>query len=363
MRLPPTLAVYIGRLFAFWFAAVLCGLAMVVYLLDTIELIRRTQRFEIPMVVLLKLSAFKVPHLTLELIPFVVLFAGMLSFWRLARSHELTVIRAAGVSVWQFLLPVIAVALAIGAVRVAVLDPVAAALYARYETLEAEQLRGRTSRLAVSPTGFWLRQADGAGNSIVHALRVASREMELYDVIIWNFEGTDRFAGRIDAKSARLEPGAWVLQGATINRPERPSRHEDSLRVPTDMTPERIQDAFASPDTISFWDLPGFIRTLEAAGFPAQRHRLHFQRLLASPLLLAAMVLIAATVSLRPPRRGGALAMAVTGIAAGFLLFFVSNLVAALGLSRAIPVDLAAWTPAAVTSLLGVSLLLHFEDG
>ena len=30
---------------------------------------------------------------------------------------------------------------------------------------------------------------------------------------------------------------------------------------------------------------------------------------------------------------------------------------------NAIPVDLAAWTPAAVTALLGTALLLHLEDG
>jgi lipopolysaccharide export system permease protein len=363
MRLPATLAVYIGRLFVFWFAAVFSGLALVVYLFDSIELIRRTQRVDVPLGMLLSLSALKLPHLATELVPFVVLFAAMLCFWRLSRSHELTVIRAAGVSVWQFLLPVMAVAIAIGALRVAVVNPVAAALYSRYETLEGELLRGRTSSLAVSATGFWLRQADGAGNSVVHALRVASREMELHEVIVWSFEGADRFAGRVDARSARLEPGAWVLSDAWVSRPERPSRHEDSLRLPTDMTPERIQDAFAAPETISVWELPGFIRTLEAAGFTALRHRLHLQRLLASPLLLGAMVLIAASVSLRPPRRGGALAMAVIGVGAGFLLFFTSNLVAALGLSRAIPVDLAAWTPAAVTALLGTALLLHLEDG
>ena len=367
MRLPGTLAIYVGRLFTFWFLAVFAGLTLIVYLFDTIELIRRTQRIDVPLAMLLKLAGFKLPHLATELVPFVVLFAAMLCFWRLARSHELTVIRASGVSIWQFLLPVMAVAIVIGAFRVGVVNPIAAALYTRYETLEGELLRGRTSALAVSPTGFWLRQADRSGNSVIHALRVASREMELHDVIVWSFErgaeSADRFAGRIDARSGRLENGAWILTDAWISQPERPARHVDSVRVDTDMTPERIQDAFAAPETISVWELPAFIRTLEVAGFTALRHRLHLQRLLASPLLLGAMVLIAASVSLRPPRRGGTMLMAVVGVGAGFVLFFVSNLVAALGLSRAIPVDLAAWAPAAFTALLGTALLLHLEDG
>src|SRR6202008_5029082 len=102
--------------------------------------------------------------------------------------------------------------------------------------------------------------------------------------------------------------------------------------------------------TISFWDLPAFIRTLENAGFSAVRHRIYWQRSIAGPLLLFAMVLLAATFSLRPPRRGGAIKLVVGGVGSGFLLFFLSNLVAALGQSASIPVVLAAWTPAAVST-------------
>ena len=182
-----TLSVYIGRLFAFWFAAVFAGIAGIVYMLDSIELLRRSQRVEVPLSLLLKLSALKLPQLLMELFPFVVLFAAMLCFWRLARSHELTVVRASGVSVWQFLTPVIVLVLTIGAVRVGLVNPLAAALYSRHETLEAEIFQGRGSQMAVAQNGFWLRQAGSEGNAVIHALRVASERMELFDVIISSF--------------------------------------------------------------------------------------------------------------------------------------------------------------------------------
>ena len=75
-------------------------------------------------------------------------------------------------------------------------------------------------------------------------------------------------------------------------------------RIDTELTLDRIQESFASPETMSFWDLPEFIETLEAAGFSARKHRLHWHSILAGPLLLCAMVLIAATFSLRLTRRG-----------------------------------------------------------
>jgi lipopolysaccharide export system permease protein len=62
-------------------------------------------------------------------------------------------------------------------------------------------------------------------------------------------------------------------------------------------------------------------------------------------------------------RRGGATLMIVGGVASGFLLYFVSDIVFALGLSSKIPVTLAAWTPTGVSLIFGCSMLLHLEDG
>ena len=75
------------------------------------------------------------------------------------------------------------------------------------------------------------------------------------------------------------------------------------------------------------------------------------------------MVLIAATFSLRMQRRGGTTLMIAAGVASGFTLFLLSNVVFALGQSATIPVNLAAWTPAGVSWLLGTTLLLYLEDG
>ena len=50
-------------------------------------------------------------------------------------------------------------------------------------------------------------------------------------------------------------------------------------------------------------------------------------------------------------------------ILCGFILYFVTDVVYALGLSASLPVQLAAWAPAGVAALLGLSVLFHLEDG
>jgi lipopolysaccharide export system permease protein len=365
MRMSPTLSRYIGRQFLIWFGVFFAGLAFIIFVADVLELLRRSaSKPDVSLGMVLEMAVFKLPHTAEALTAFAILFSGIMAFWRLTRSNELIVARAVGVSVWQFMLPAVIAAVLLGAVKVTIFNPIAAAMLARFEALEAKALHGQVNQLTIAPSGLWLRQtAPDGGEAIIHAGRAVGSVAELQNVMVLMYGTNNTFSARLDAASARLEPGYWVLEdtyAATAGQaPERIGRYS----LPTQFTVDKIQESFARPETMSFWTLPGFIDLLQRAGFSAIRHRLYLQSLLAGPLLLSAMVLIAATFSLRPARRGGVGTMIGLGVGAGFLLYFVSDLVFALGLSARIPVVLAAWAPALISSLLGLAMLLHLEDG
>jgi lipopolysaccharide export system permease protein len=365
MRFARTLSGYIAAQFLGWCGGVFGAMLVIIFLLDYVELLRRgAAKPEATLGRLLEMAALKLPHMAQEVLPFAVLFGTMMAFWRLTRSNELVVARAAGVSAWQFLTPAVVSALLIGVVSVTVFNPIASAMQAGYEGLEQRILRGSDSQFAVFRSGLWLREADDGGNlRVIHADRVSGKGVALDNATIYFFRGFDQFVGRIDAARAKLEAGHWQVSGGWSWEQGGGSTAFDELAVPTGFTPGKIRESFASPETMSFWKLPGFIHLLEDSGFSAQRHRLYFNGLLARPFLLCAMVLIAATFSLRMQRRGGATMMIAAGVATGFLLYFLSDVVFAFGLSATIPVALAAWTPAGVCLLLGASLLLHLEDG
>ncbi len=365
-RLSITLSGYIGRHFLVSFVALFVIFLLLILLFDTIELLRRSvPRAEVTFAMVLEMALLKLPHMGQQTFPFAVLFGGMAAFWRLTRNHELMVTRAAGVSAWQFLLPVLLIAFFLGVLKITVLNPLASATLARYERLEAVRLKGRVSFLALSVSGLWLRQANESGQSVVHARHVLQQgdDVELRNVTVFVYEGTDRFTERIDAEYARLEDGFWYMRNVWLHNPEQLPRFEKEYWLETDLTLSKIQDSFAPPETMSFWVLPNFIKTLEKSGFSAVRHRLYWYTLLAEPLLLCAMVLIAATFTLRHARRGGPTFIIAGGVLTGFVLYFFSDVVFALGLSDSIPVALAAWTPSGVTMLLGLAMLLHLEDG
>ncbi|HEX7008292.1 MAG TPA: LPS export ABC transporter permease LptG [Alphaproteobacteria bacterium] len=363
-RLSPNLTFYIGRQVILWVAAVFLLFVAVIFLIDLIEMLRRSAaKPDATFQIVLMMVGLRVPFLAQETVPFAVLFGSMLAFWRLNRTSELVAIRASGVSVWQFLAPAIGVAILFGALKLGALNPLAAVTFAKFEQLENRYLKGSVSLLAVSANGIWLRQADDSGQSVIYAQRVAHDRMELSNVIVILYDGLDQFAARIDADTAQLQPGRWALANARITRPDKPTETRPVYHIKTQLTLDKIQESFASPQTVSVWELPRFIKVMEATGFSALSHRLHFQSLLAEPLLLCAMVLIGAVFSLRHNRRSGMAIAIAGGIFAGFLLYFVSDLILALGQSSSIPVVLAAWTPAGASTLLGLTALLHLEDG
>ena len=354
---------YIARHFTFWYLGFLFGLLGVIVLATTVDLLDRLATKDASLAVAVEMVLLKLPFLSQEVMPFTVLFAGLACFWRLTRSHELVVTRAAGISIWQALAPVLGVSLLVGAITVAVLNPIASVLLSRFEQLEARYVHNQASTLSVSRQGLWLRQADAGGQSVIHASHITHETMILHNVIVFRFAEADRFIGRIDAERAVLRPGHWLLSNAWKSSPGTREQFVETLEIPTELSRAKILDSFAPPETISIWNLPAFIELLENAGFSATHHKLQLHRLLSTPLLFAALVLLAASFSLRQQRRGRVGMVILGGVLTGFLLYFVSNIVFALGLSGEIPVVLSAWAPASVTLMLGIAVLLHLEDG
>jgi lipopolysaccharide export system permease protein len=362
-----TLLRYLGRQYMISFLISISVLLMVIYLIDTLELIRRAASHpEVTFAQIAKMSFFQLPEVGQQLFQFAVLFGGLFTFWRLTRTSELVVLRAVGVSAWEFLMPAILVAVTIGVVKVTVINPIGSAFSSKFEQMDNTLLRGKTSTIDLSAGGLWLRENGPDTYTIIHARNVDSSSWKLKDVSIYFLTNTDVLTGRLDAQDAALVGSTWVVNGGTLNypnKPDEPPTFVPTTVVPTDMTPTKIEEIFASPKSHSFWTILHYIHTMETTGISAIRLRLQYLELLADPFLYSGLVLIAAAAALRQTRRGGTLFVIATGIVAAFSLFFLGNVVRALGESETIPIMLAAWTPAGLSLLGGIGALLYLEDG
>lgn len=359
-----TLGVYLARTFLRWIGGFFVLGTAIIFLADVVELIRRSvdrETFSAGLAVLA--SLYKTPSLTEEFLPFAVLFGSIAAFLALNRRLELAVMRAAGISAWQFIVPAALVVALLGAAATTLYNPVSAAARERSDAISATLLGKEARILTGGSRSIWFRQEGGEGSSIMHAGAASADGLTLYNVEAFLLDRQSRFAGRLEADEAALDAGAWRLTGVTAYDANGDRTTEPTAAVPTALTAVEVREAVARPDAISFWRLPAAVDLAARAGLPTHRFELQRQVLLARPLLLVAMVLIAASVSLRLVRLGGVTRAIAGGVVAGFALYFASAIASDLGEAGAVPPVLAAWLPGLAASLVGISSLLRSEDG
>jgi lipopolysaccharide export system permease protein len=357
----------LGRYFFFRYATITAwffvGIFAMVFLIDFTELSSRTSAFKnFTVQIALAISILRVPMIVQQVIPFICLFGAMATLVSLNRKYELVIARAAGISAWQFLLPVCLGALTIGFLTIFLLNPIAAHGLARAENIEAFLRDGDSA----APTAFdvpWIRQKTEGTDTIIGAKMVLNQGLELADASFFVFDAEGNIIERKDARRAFLRDGFWELREVKRLRDGKQIETVAEDRVPTNLTPAFVLERLAQPETVPIFDLPSKIEVARSFGLKATAFSVQFHSLVALPMLLVAMTLIAATVSMRFARLGQSITMILGGALAGFLLYVVSVLVRAFGVAGFVPPYVAAWLPVVVALFFGVTFLLYKEDG
>ena len=355
---------YFGLRFLGALAAVLGGVFALVLLVDYVEMMRRysdVQNISAARVALT--SLYRVPQVAERILPFCILIAAMSSYLALSRRLELVIARAAGMSAWQFTAPAVILALTVGAFATAIYNPLAANLNERSKRLEAEISGQQEAGLQQAGVGSWVRQRSVEGSSIINAQTSREQGVQLSGVTVFTFDKAGQFLDRVEAKSARLEPGFWRLEEARVYALGAPPVERETYMLATNLSAEQVRETFSTAETVPFWQLPAMIDMADRAGLQAVAYKLQYYKLIARPFMLAARVMLAAAFSLRFFRFGGVQKMVLGGVASGFLLYVMSKITDDLSKAELMHPIVAAWLPVSVGGLTGFVALLYQEDG
>ena len=362
------LHVYIARRFLRAFIMVLAVFVAVLLPIDLAEQLRTIDRPDAGLSAAFSLAMLNLPGALYRMLPLFIILATLVLFLGLARTSELVVIRASGRSALKSTLAPVLTALAIGILGLLVINPLVAATEREYDIAVARYQNGENRTLSISGEGLWLRQGSAFGQTVIRAGRANGDGTSLFSASFFVFDPEGRAQSRIDAESAVLTDGAWQLTGVKLwplgeANPEASATTHESFTLPSTLTRDQIRDSFGRPSTVPIYELPGFIAQLRAAGFAALQHRVWFMTELANPLLLAAMVLIGASFTMRHTRFGKTGVMVLFALLLGFGIYFLRNFAQVMGESGQLPVLVAAWTPPLAAILLSLGFLLHTEDG
>lgn len=362
---------YMIRRFLGSLAMVAGTFALLLWFIELIEAVRRHGAQD-GLGKAASLAALALPERFYMILPMIVLLASISMLLGMARNSELIAIRAAGRSGIRMLSAPALAAILTGAFAVAVLNPIVAGTTKKYAQASADA--GSSHTLSVSGGIVWLRQNlaaggnHGPGQIVIRANGASPEGTTLYDAsfVIFDMDGTP--TRRIDAARALLQPGYWKLVEVkswplASENPEADAQKVETLDLPTELTPEGIRDGLGNPKSISIWQMPRYIAGMEAAGFSARRHAMYFQAQLALPLMLGAMLLIAAGFTMHHLRGGKTGILVLIAFISGLCLFFLQYFAQVLGERGDIPAPLAALAPPVVALLIALSRLLRLEDG
>lgn len=359
-----TLARYFGWRFVTATLGIFVGILALSTIIDYVELMRRAS--DVPdasPATVAKIALFRMPQLGERLMPFCVLIGTMSCYLNFSRRNELVVARAAGVSAWQFVAPAALCAFVLGVIAVTAYNPVSALLQEQAKQLESEVFGSRQARLTANTGTFWIAQRNADGKAFINAGSSRGQGVDLSAVTVFKFNKDGLYTERLEAQSAVLQSGHWHLAKVrSYPAGGRPVSH-DTVDLPTTLTRAQVSENFATPESVPFWELPHYIQTADHVGLAAAGYRLQFQKLLAKPFLLGAVVFLAAAVSLRFFRFGGVQKMILGGILAGFLLYVLSKIADDMTTAGLMPPVAAAWVGVLAAAVVGVTALLYQEDG
>ena len=328
---------------------------------DMVELARRTSSIvDFTFLDLAWLAALRAPSFLQSIVPFVVLFAAMMTLLNLNKRHELVITRASGMSAWQFITPLCAGSLFIGLMTVGALNPLATSGLGQSEDVQIELGLKAPRDSNIVP---WFRQPTPAGAVVIGAEQASSGGTRLGKPSFYFFDAGNNPISRVDAETGSLVGGKWILTNATIFKDGKPSEQQPTFTTPALIDADLLIQTLTPPETISFFALGKSMESARAFGLPDSPYAMRWHSLAALPALLVAMTLIAATVSLKFARFGHSSTAILGGILAGFLLYVVTAMAEALGSTGVIAPVISAWLPVVAASFFGVTFLLHREDG
>lgn len=360
--MPFTLAVYLAKSYFKSFLLMLCLICGILLFFDLFETFRKSFSKEVPGYIITQLVLLKIPYYIEKTLSFAVLLGSIYALTSLSLKREIVVIRSSGVSLIQLLKPFAYTTIVIAILAITLVSPLTAVLMQKSEKLEAKYFRNSNKLLSYSEeTGIWLREKDeNRGiNNIINAKYIGD-DLKLFEVAFFILDKQDKFYQRIDAKSAIIFNDNFVFHDITNVYP---IENKDKFNfMPTKISLKKLLNSFDTPETVSFWSLPKFIDRIASIGLSTTEYKLYFYKLIFLPFFLLAVILLGPIIALGNLRNSKVGVKVITGIIAGFLLYFISDVIYALGLSGRISLAFAGIAPALITAILGVWTVLHVEN-
>ena len=310
-----------------------------------------------PLVAAIEYFFWDMPQFLLFVIPMAMLLGTLLAMQRLAGDSEITAMNAGGVSIMRIVLPLAAVGLLVSLLLQEVVVPLANDRAAYIKTAVIQHLNPIEGNLTV------VTPLPAGGKQITIASGLDAQTQSLIGVTVVQQDRAGKPGTIIYADRARYEPPTWSFINATTHT------FNPDGSVTTGTEPRLSVDIGEKPNEIAKHTVSGdpeqqsraeIKAALSAGVLSAQQVKTYtasYSAKLARPFAALVFTLIAVPFGVRQARGGGrglgfGLALVII-----FIYYVISTLFLTIGGTATWLAGIAAWTPNAIFTLIGLSLL------
>ena len=323
------------------------------FIINLFEEINFFKDFDIGISVPIILSVLFVPSMLYKMFPFIILISGIWFFLKIKKNDEIIAMKVSGMSNFSVILIPCLVSIFLGIFFMTALNPITSSLIKKYETIRGGYEDEQNYLAAITTNGIWIKEKNFGKNYIIRSKNLNYKNLEM--VTIYEFDESNNFLKRIEAKFADISLLAWKLKEAKVIDKDGIVIVENTndLIYRSKYDIKKIKSLYSNLDTISFWNIENEIKLLEKRGYSTNEMRGKLHRSLSFPLFLLSMVLLSGVFTLGTKVKESNWTHVFTAIISSVLIFYFNDFSAALGKTGKLPVEISVWMPILIIFIFG----------
>ncbi|MBI3207401.1 MAG: LptF/LptG family permease [Candidatus Solibacter usitatus] len=362
--LPQIIDTYVLSSFLYYWIVLTLAFVGMTHVFTFFELLGDIVKNKIPMARVAAYHLFLTPRLLYDAAPLSVLVAVLVTFGLLARSNEITAMKACGISVYRLTVPVLLASLVISGLLFAFDYSIVPEANLVQDAIRNE-IKGRPVQTYYRPDRKWIL---GQGPWIYYYKHMDPAENVMIGVSVYELDARSfRMKRHIAAERARWEPTLqrWVFQNGWMrdfngisvtqfqNFEGKTATFEELTEPPSWFLKEVKQYT-----QMNFHQLRDYIRELRQSGFDTVRFEVQYHKKFAVPLFAAIMAIISLPFAFFSGNRGATAPVGIS-LAIAICYWALGQLFEQMGNVGQLPAEMAAWSPDVVFSLAGIYFMMR----
>lgn len=353
---------YFSREFIRVFLLCMAVFEVLFLLVDLIDRADDIVAHQAPLGLVVQYCLCNLPMVFNQSCPLAVLLATVITLGMFVRSHEITALKAHGISLYRVLRIFLILACVLCGLSLWMQQYVLPYTTGRAEQIKHLHIKGRSMARLFQKHHFWYR----SGARVYYADFFEPERVSLHRVTILEFGADGFLQRRIDAPLVRWQTDAWQCpQGTerTFSRDGRTVVAEFAQRqLEMGKVPQDFYQARKEGQEMSFSEISRAIAQMRREGYPSRNYEVDLHAKVSYAFVNIIMALLGIPFALRIGRSGGmALGVALSIVLGlGYWTFYTFCL--SLGSGGVVPPVVAAWTANVAFGMLGAYLFLQVRQ-